>query len=240
MINSTSTQHSIQFSVIIPVLHEEKSITTCIDQLKTMDSDASFEIIVVDGDPSGSTINIISDTIIQKIVSDPNRGKQMNKGADYARGDILVFLHVDTVLPKNAFILIQNVLQQQKYVGGAFSLRFDSEKKSLKLIANYSTFRSYITRLPYGDQVIFLRKEIFEELGGYAPIPLMEDIEFMKRIRKGKHKIKILSEKVTTSSRRLETEGILYSMIRNLVIITLYHCGVSAYRLKKIYPDIPG
>jgi hypothetical protein len=104
------------------------------------------------------------------------------------------------------------------------------------MIAVYSTLRSQISRVPYGDQVIFLRRTFFEEIGGYADIPLMEDVELMRRIKRKKGKILILPNPVFTSDRRWHQEGFIYTFLRDNIIIILYWCGIPAEKLARFYP----
>ena len=160
----------------------------------------------------------------------------MNAGAAYATGSILVFLHADTFLPTNALLLIQKTLQNKQLVGGAFALKIQSPKLFFKMIAAFSTFRSQITRAPYGDQVIFLRKSYFDVVRGYQDIPLMEDVELMRRIKKKKGEIIILPTPVITSDRRWNQEGLFYTALRDTIIIFLYWCRLPVEKLAKFYP----
>jgi rSAM/selenodomain-associated transferase 2 len=225
-----------RFSIIIPVLHESRIINTLLDSLKSLKSDDPFEIIIVDGSPTQDTIQVISRNNVMKYSSPQGRGRQMNEGAIHATGDILVFLHADTFLPPDALSLIRTTLEDQRFVGGAFSLGIRSKNPILTLIALGSTLRSRFTRTPYGDQVIFLRTSFFKNLGGFRDIPLMEDVELMRRVRKKGGRIFILSTRVMTSDRRWRQEGFLYTTVRDLLIIFLYWCGMSAEKLAKYYP----
>jgi rSAM/selenodomain-associated transferase 2 len=222
-------------SIIIPVLHEQQYINVLLESLRTLDDEAD-EIIVVDGSLTQDTNQIITDKKVIKVASELGRGPQMNAGATAAHGDILVFLHADTVLPGNALSLIRDALKDESLAGGAFTLAVQSKNLFLKIIIAYSNLRTFITSAPYGDQTIFLRAEYFRHLGGYAQIPLMEDVELMRRIRKAKGNIRILPQKAVTSIRRWEQEGFLYTCIRNIIIITLFRCGVPAEKLAKLYP----
>ncbi|HWR28064.1 MAG TPA: TIGR04283 family arsenosugar biosynthesis glycosyltransferase [Candidatus Thermoplasmatota archaeon] len=224
------------FSIIIPVLHESKIINTLLDSLDRLKRDEPFEIIVVDGSPTQDTLQVISKKNVMKYVSPQGRGRQMNEGAAHSTGDILIFLHADTFLPSNALTLIQTTLADQRYVGGAFALGIQSQNPLLKMIASFSTLRSRLTRAPYGDQVIFLRKSYFDAIGGYRDIPLMEDVELMRRVKKKDGEIIILSTSVITSDRRWNQEGLLYTTVRDLIIIFLYWCGIPAEKLVKFYP----
>jgi rSAM/selenodomain-associated transferase 2 len=224
------------FSIIIPVLHESEIIHTQLESLKHIATDEAFEIIVVDGSPTLDTLQVITDKTIIKCPCQQGRGRQMNAGAARATGDILVFLHADTILPTNALLLIQKTLQNKQLVGGAFTLWIQSHNILLRMIATFSTFRSQITRAPYGDQVIFLRKSYFDAIGGYKNILLMEDVELMRRIKKEKGEIVILPTPVITSDRRWNQEGLFYTALRDSIIIFLYWCGIPAEKLVKFYP----
>jgi rSAM/selenodomain-associated transferase 2 len=224
------------FSIIIPVLHEAAIINSLLDSLRQLETNESFETIVVDGSPTRDTLQVITDTNVIKIHCQQGRGRQMNEGAAHATGDILVFLHADTFLPRNALNLIRTTLQNQLMVGGAFTLQIESPSLFLQMIAAYSTLRSQVTRAPYGDQVIFMRKPIFDAIGGYKNIPLMEDVELMRRIKKNKKRITILSTPVITSARRWDQEGLIYTAMRDNIIIFLYWCGIPAEKLARFYP----
>jgi rSAM/selenodomain-associated transferase 2 len=159
----------------------------------------------------------------------------MNAGATVARGEILIFLHADTILPDNALEKISQALQGRDYVGGAFDLKIDSDRLFLKYISARASLRSRWNRIPYGDQAIFIRKKYFDQLGGYKEIPLMEDVDLMRRIKKDGKKIFILPDKVITSARRWESDGILFTTMRNQILVRLFYLGISPHRLAKYY-----
>jgi len=237
MIDDTSSRASSRFSVIIPVLNETGTINAVIEHLHRLTTGGHFEIeiIVVDGSQEKDTINAISCPDVVTLGSRQGRACQMNAGARLAKSDVLIFLHADGSLPGNAFSAIEGVLDQERYVGGAFSLGIDSKRPLLKLITYLTTLRSRLTRIPYGDQGIFIRRGIFEELGGYRDIPLMEDLEFMRRLRKGGHRICILPDRLMTSPRRWEKEGAFFCTLRNWWIRAGYLCGMSPRRLARFY-----
>ncbi len=224
------------FSIIIPVLHESKIINGLLDSLRRLETDKPVEIIVVDGSPTQDTLQVISDETIQRYSCQAGRARQMNLGATHASGDILIFLHADTLLPANALVIIKENLQNPQLVGGAFSLQIDSQRFLLRIIAAYSTLRSRLTRAPYGDQAMFLRKSYFDSIGRYQDIPLMEDVELMRRIKKKKGHISILSIAVVTSDRRWNQEGLFYTALRDTLIIFLYWCGMPTEKLARFYP----
>jgi rSAM/selenodomain-associated transferase 2/rSAM/selenodomain-associated transferase 1 len=229
------TAMSCQFSIIIPVLNESSLINDTIEHVRSISGIHHGEIIVIDGNPGGNTIGKIQSKKVVKLISKQGRGNQMNAGADVARGNILIFLHADTRLPRQSLEHILSVMNNDSYIGGAFDLGIDSDRFILRLIERAASLRSRITKIPYGDQVIFMRKDYFKDLGGYKSIPIMEDVDLMKRVKKRKDRICIIRDRVLTSSRRWEEEGVIYGTLRNWSLITLYFFGVPPARLVKYY-----
>ncbi len=233
---------NIPLSIIIPVYNETMVINHTLRYLAESFSGTQPEVIVVDGNAKGNTIASIDPHFpIEKISlkttisKRSGRAVQMNTGAGLAKGSVLLFLHVDTILPEQA---VRSMLQQLKdpsLACGAFSLGIRHSNKAYRLIEFMANRRSKITRLPYGDQAQFFRKDYFESLGGFVDIPLMEDVEIMQRVKKRKDRCRILPEKVFTSARRWEKEGALYCTLRNWTLISLYSLGVSPQRLVKYY-----
>lgn len=229
-----------RLSVIIPVFREEHVIGPFLDDLTTRVLRAKVEIVVVDGDPHQRTLEALAKREVVGVASDVGRARQMNRGAEQARGGVLLFLHADTRLPPAADVAIFRSLENPAVVGGAFRLAIDSPLPALALIAAAANLRNRVTRAPYGDQAIFLRRERFMEVGGYANLPLMEDLELMRRVRRRGWPITLLPELASTSGRRWEREGIWRCTLRNWGIRLLYHCGVPAARLTRFYrfPDV--
>ena len=223
------------FSVVVPVLNETECINTVIEHIRSLKSERPCEIIVVDGDPAGGTIGQIDCQDVVTVAGEKGRGRQMNVGAAIAKGDILVFLHADTKLPAGALAKVENVLQRDGYAAGAFDLGIESGDFFIKLIAAGGRLRSRMTRVPYGDQAIFMRREYFEEIGGFKEIALMEDVELMRRIKGRGDEIFILKDRVKTSGRRWEKGGTFYTTFKNQVLLILYRLGVSPERLAKFY-----
>jgi rSAM/selenodomain-associated transferase 2/rSAM/selenodomain-associated transferase 1 len=224
-----------KFSVIIPVLHEAVNINRVIRHLRKIDGSERLEIIVVDGSPRMDTLEVVEDAGAIKLTSGKGRARQMNKGAAAACGEVLIFLHADTLIPENAFSKIEEVMSSGRYKGGAFDLSIDSNRPFMKFVTWSAGIRSRITRVPYGDQAIFIRKDYFNEIGGYKDMPLMEDVELMKRVRKRGGRICILKERAQTSARKYITDGIYFSAVRNHVLRILYALGVKPETLAKIY-----
>jgi rSAM/selenodomain-associated transferase 2 len=159
----------------------------------------------------------------------------MNHGAALAAGNILIFLHADTRLPTDAMAFIDTAMRDESYMAGAFDLAIDSERPIFRLIEKAASLRSRLTRIPYGDQAVFMRKTVFKKLGGFRNIPIMEDVEIMRRIKKQGGKIRIIDRKVLTSSRRWKRDGIVYTTLRNWLLITLYLLGVKPDKLVRFY-----
>jgi rSAM/selenodomain-associated transferase 2 len=225
----------IKFSIIVPVLHEEERINDLIESLYRLDSDKNVEIIIVDGDQEQDTLKAIRSNNVIKISSEKGRAKQMNSGASAAHGEILIFLHADTELPPHALKKIHSFIKRKEFVGGAFDLGFKSEKFVFKVIGNLASIRSRLSRIPFGDQSIFIRSEYFNQIGGYKEIPLMEDVELMRCIKRSGDKILIFYDRVTTSPRRWEKEGVIYCTLRDWILQTLYFLGISPDKLLKFY-----
>jgi len=223
-----------RISVIVPVLHEPHT-DAFLRLLYHRFESAFFEVIVVDGDPCGRSIAAVKHCDVTSLVATGGRGPQMNAGARASRGEILVFLHADTHLPDTAFERIIETLATDRYAAGAFTLRFAGNKRAFSLIAAAASLRCRITRIPYGDQAIFIKRDYFFRIGGFKEIAVMEDIELMRRIRKSGGRVRILPEAVVTSPRRWETEGVVYSLIRTWLLATLFVCGVPPGHLLKHY-----
>lgn len=226
---------SIKFSIIIPVVHEGERIHDLIESLNHLDSDKNIEIIIVDGTEEQDTLKAIHSNNVIKISSEKGRAKQMNAGASIAHGEILIFLHADTELPPHALRKINSFMERREYVGGAFDLGIKSDKFIFKVIGTLSSLRSRLNRIPFGDQAIFIRREFFKKIGGYKETPLMEDVELMRRIKKSGNKIWIFYDRVMTSPRRWEREGVIYCTFRNWTLQTLYFLGVSPHKLIHYY-----
>ena len=222
-------------SIIIPVLNEAKNIQDSLILLQNNLVSSEIEIIVVDG---GSTDNTVS--LAQKlnviVIEAPAGGRayQMNAGAAIAQGDILLFLHADTKLPPNYDQLIKNTLTKPDVVAGAFELAIDSQGKSLRLIEVLVKMRSHLCSLPYGDQALFINRAIFDQVGGFPELPIMEDFVLVKHLKK-QGKIAIAPATVITSGRRWEKLGVWRTTLINQLVIMGYYLGISPQRLRDIY-----
>jgi rSAM/selenodomain-associated transferase 2 len=158
----------------------------------------------------------------------------MNEGAAEATGDVLLFLHADTRLPKNFARLVLRSLARPGIVAGAFELRIDAPTPALRLIERIANRRSRCLRTPYGDQGIFMLSRVFHEAGGFSDFPIMEDFELIRRLRK-KGEIITLSAPILTSSRRWQNFGILKTTLINQLVIIAYYMGIPPATIARLY-----
>lgn len=224
---------SPELSIIIPTLNEESSLRETLDSLQDFDG---VEIIVVDGGSADATVSIAQDYDVRLLHSTPNRGLQMQIGADAADGSFLWFLHADTVPNPNAVKQIIKFLRKPEIVGGNFTLRFDGESLPAKFM---NRFYRQIRRLGliYGDSAIFVRKSVYQRIGGFKPLPLFEDLDLIYRL-KTEGKIITLPDAVTTSSRRFENRSFILTFLKWVIFQMLYWLGVSPDTLAKYYYPI--
>jgi len=233
MLRSKNTNPVI--TVIIPVLNEAEGINGLISHLRDLEGGKDVEIVVVDGDPAGCTIKAIHDAGVVTAIGERGRAVQMNRGAALAEGDVLLFLHADTLLPRSAFTRIQETFQEADYTAGCFDLGIRSARKIFRITEHYVALRTRMTRIPFGDQALFIRRDYFDRVGGYREIPIMEDVELMRRIRGRGDVICIIPQNVSTSARRWEREGVLFTTCRNWMLQLLYFLGVPPERLARFY-----
>jgi rSAM/selenodomain-associated transferase 2 len=226
---------SKRYSVIIPVLHEAAVINDLLSHLCRLEGAGLCEILVVDGSADKDTLGAIRAGEITGLTSASGRAWQMNAGAAAASGEILIFLHADTRLPVDALLLIDRAMTGSASWGGAFNLGINSRKWIYGFIARTASWRSRLTRIPYGDQAIFIRRDNFWMLGGYPAIPIMEDVALMRKIKKKGGKITIIPSPVATSPRRWEREGVVYTTLRNWLLLTIYLLGGSPDKLARYY-----
>jgi rSAM/selenodomain-associated transferase 2 len=229
IINQNFNQDLI--SIIIPTLNEADNIQEAIISSQI---GRNIEIIIVDGGSKDETLSIAKSLDVKVIISPPGRANQMNMGAMAANGEILLFLHADTRLPTNFAQMIRTTLAKPGIVAGAFTLRINAPNWGLRLVEFGVKWRSHLWQMPYGDQAIFITKEVFQNVGNFPEIPIMEDFALMKKL-KTIGKISLLSKPVITSSRRWLKKGILQTTILNQIIIIAYLLGVSPQRIRNWY-----
>ncbi len=226
----------MRFSIIMPVLNEEAVLEQQLTRLSQQCTHVDSEIIIVDGGSRDATL-AIAQRYGQVISSPRGRACQMNAGAAVASGDVLLFLHADTDLPENAFMVIEDALCSPNVVAGAFRICFNCDRLLYRLVAFATNLRSQLRTLFTGDQAYFIRASSFRAIGGYPELPLMEDLEIITQLRKI-GKVVLLPHYVTTSARRHEKIGLWRSICFMWYLRTLYRFGVSAARLQQMYVDI--
>lgn len=223
-------------SVIIPVYNEETILARSLSRLSLLGFD---EIIIADGGSTDRSAAVAEACCARmpnaRVVSAPlGRGRQMNAGAGVARGQVLLFLHADTELPHNGRHTIEQAFQDRTVVWGRFDVAFDSASPWARMIGTLMNLRSRWSGIATGDQALFVRRETFERMGGFADIPLMEDIEFTGRL-KGAGRMAALRETAVTSFRRWERQGALRTIGLMWTLRFLYWLGVDPVLLHRWY-----
>ena len=225
-------------SIIIPVFHEANIINLVLDEIMLHDALHLKEVIVVDC--IGDTIAAVEPKYLgwaklQLLKSKTvGRALQMNTGASKASADILLFLHADTVLPRNALFYVIDLMRNSKLSAGAFDLSFDNNSLTYKLLANMATWRSRLLKCPYGDQALFVRKDVFEQMTGFMPMSLFEEVDFCRRMKRIGHELGFVKLKVVTSSSRYK-KCFGCRVMRNGIITLMYYFGVDVEKLAKLY-----
>ena len=224
---------SPRISVIIPTWRDAQNLALLLPKLAAMP--AITEIIVVNASRDSASERIAHQWGASLLKSmPPNRGAQMNAGASAAVGDVFLFQHADTLLTDAHLAAIGLALRNPKVIGGAFYRKFDGRHPRLMWLEPIARFLSRHGGTLYGDQSLFVRREVFQRLGGFAKIPLMEDVEFSKRLRAA-GRIALLDPPVQSSPRHHVRKGAWRTTVRNASFIVLYKMGVSPHRLHRWY-----
>jgi rSAM/selenodomain-associated transferase 2/rSAM/selenodomain-associated transferase 1 len=224
----------MQYSIIIPTINEEDGIAPCIESVRRAIADV--EIIVADGGSTDATRSIASRMGARVVESKRSRGIQCNAGARIARGNVLVFLHADTVLPGDAYFQLERYFLNPKSDAAMFRMKFDHPNRWFRLYSWFTHFDSIFTS--FGDQCIIVRRTIFEEAGGFPDWVLFEDLEFIRRVRRLKKKIKKLPSYVTTSARRFVENGIVRQQLYNIYFTAQFVFNVPVEDIARQYDGL--
>lgn len=245
----------MKIAVIIPTLNEEQALPDTLARTARLGFD---EIIVVDGGSSDRTVEIVHDLQVRCSTFDvhplpnleprtsssiillpaaPGRARQMNAGASQSQAGIFLFLHADTHLPAEARQAIEGALDDPACVGGRFDVRFERDTGLAWLIARLISLRSRWSGIATGDQALFVRHEVFARLGGFTDIPIMEDVDFTRRLKRA-GRVAPLRAYVVTSYRRWDRHGTLRTIVLMWALRLLYWLGVHPNRLKHLYASV--
>ncbi len=224
---------SLSISVVVPVLNEAGVLA---ETLRRARQPGIREIIVVDGGSTDATRAVAVAHADIVIGAPQGRAAQMNAGAARAGAEILVFLHADTLVPEGYAQAVADACREHDVVGGRFDVDLAPSSPLLWLTGELINLRSRWNRIATGDQAIFIRRNLFVRLGGYADIPLMEDIDLCRRMKRA-GRIACLRQRVTTSSRRWRKNGIIRTILLMWTLRFLFFCGVSPVTLKRAYAN---
>jgi rSAM/selenodomain-associated transferase 2 len=220
-------------AIVLPVLDEARNLERLLPELCARAPRS--DVVVVDGGSGDDSAAVVGRHAGVRWLTGPRgRALQMNAGAGAAVGEVLLFLHADTRLPPDFADAIAVALEDPSVVGGRFDVRFDNPGAAFRMIATMMNVRSRLSGIFTGDQAIFVRRSIFESLGGYPAIPLMEDIELSRRLKQ-RGRVACLRERVTTSARKWERDGVLRTILLMWTLRFLYAVGVSPARLHRWY-----
>lgn len=220
-----------RISIIIPTLDEETGIAACLDRVRRA---PGVEVIVVDGGSRDATVEAARRAGAEVISAPRGRALQMNAGAEVSRGEILLFLHADTLLPSGWEAEVRRALARPEVAAGAFTFRLDQRTAGLRFIELCVAWRCRLASIPYGDQGLFLRRGVFLAAGGFPDLPIMEDCEFVRRLKK-RGRIIVSPASATTSARRWQQKGILATTAFNSLVVVAFYLGCPPSLLRRLY-----
>ena len=224
---------SLRLSVIVPSWKDHANLVRTIPALVGLN--ALHEVIVVDASPDPATAETVTAAgALYLRATQPNRGAQMNLAAESASGDVLIFHHADSIMTAAHVAAIQQALRDPRVIGGAFYRKFDARHPYLLWLETVARFFTRHGGSFFGDQSVFVRQETFRALAGFAPIPLMEDMEFSRRLRRA-GRVTVLDPPLESSTRRHLRRGAWRTSFQNGLFILLYKCGLSPRHLHRWY-----
>jgi len=223
----------MKISVIIPAYNEESCLAHCIESVRSQNHPA--EIIVTDGGSEDSTRTMARNLSVKVIeIGERNLGKQLNRAAAIAKGEILLFLHADSLLTSGIFEQIEASLNQKEYIGGAFRMKLTGKRGFYRFLEACGDLYCRLTKTYFGDRGIFIRTSAFKQLGGFEEFPIMTDVEFSRRMA-GIGKTTFLPGPLITSSRKFDDEGILQVLYKIFWALLAYRLGYPPEKIREKY-----
>ena len=224
----------LSIGIVVPVFNEAATLESYLERLRQV-TRRRCPVVVADGGSTDDSARIARRFFHTEVAERPRRGEQLNHGARCLRNDVLLFLHADSQLPRGFDDYIRCALRDPRVAGGCFRLRFDVPHPLLR-------FYSWFTQFPgrffhFGDQGFFVRRDVFLKMSGFRPLPFLEDVDFLRRLRQH-GKFVTLPAPVVTSARRFLQRGVLRQQLVNILLVMLFEFGVSAERLARLYPHI--
>ena len=219
-------------AILIPALDEEDNLRRLLPDVVA----AADEVVVADGGSRDRTTEVARELGARVVTGAPGRGRQLHRAAEASRADVLLFLHADTRLPPDALDRVRRAVAAGA-PGGGFLVRFDSHRPIMALGSRLVNLRTRWTRAPLGDQAQFVTRSAYLALGGYRDWPILEDLDFIRRLKR-LGRIAIVPVPVVTSARRYESGGVLRTVAINWLIWTLYWLGVPPERIAGLYRNI--
>lgn len=222
--------HSL--SIVIPTLDEEDALPATLERALGQ----ADEVVVSDGGSTDRTSQIARSLGVEPVVGTPGRGAQIRRGTERATGDVILVLHADTLLPETAGARVREAVARGA-VGGGFLVRFVGGSRSYRLGERVVNWRTRTFRTPLGDQAQFAARDALERLEGFRDWPILEDVDFIRRLRR-LGRIAVVPEPVETSARRFTAGGGLRTVALDWLIFALYFAGVPPHRLAALYPKV--
>jgi len=221
-------------SIVIPTYNESAIIEGMLNSLIQSIS-SEDEVIVVDGMSEDNTREIVGGFPGVILITSPRgRAVQMNAGAERARGEYILFLHADVLVSENCISMLKNQIMENGIQWGWFSIRLDSPRFIFRVLETGANLRNRLTGIPLGDHGIFVKRDVFHDIGGFPEIPIMEDLEFVRKISIISKGVEVKSP-IKTSVRRFENSGIIRTFFRMWILRILYYLGMPPEKLTRYY-----
>lgn len=225
----------LEISVIVPTFNAAQTLASTLDALAPQRAGLIREVVISDGGSDDETLKIAKRYDCKVVRASKGRGTQLRHGASFASGDWLLFLHADTRMTDNWADVVSEFAAWPNAIrsAGAFRFRLDDERTSARLLEIVVAMRSRLFALPYGDQGLFISRQLYDEVGGFSEFPLMEDVDIIRRI--GRRRLTMLPADAVTNAERYRRGGYLRRSIRNLFCLGLYFLGVAPAKIAKLY-----